>query len=237
MSFLPVLLALGVILIFATIVFLAIRASRNMTAEKVHLARTLGFEIAPTLPINLANRAEELFQIREDQAITLENVFSRRELDQEFFIFDLHDSSEDDSAVGKDVFGVISRELALPRFSLTTLPGFNSEGLLGGLMEKLLDKILALAGKYQGLSRIEFPDQPEIGDQLIVFGRDEFAVRELLRGIHLDTLITNQSPIHIAGNGDFLTVDFSIPYPSSSTESDLISQYQQFTQIVRTFMK
>jgi hypothetical protein len=237
MSLTPALLALLVILVFVSIVVLMIKASRKIVAEKTHLALSLGFEQPPELPLQLATRVEELYRRKDGQAVYIDGVYHKSELNQELFIFDVRGSAGNDSEMGSEVFGVISRELALPRFSLITMPGFSREGLLGGLMDKLLDKVLELAEKYQGLSRIEFPDRPDFDEQVIVFGRDEYAVRELLRGVHLGTLAAGQSPFHIAGSGDFLTVDFSLPSSSSSSENDLISHYQQFTQIYRVFLK
>jgi len=237
MSFTPALLAALFILVFVSIVILIIRSSLKIAAQKTHLALTLGFEQPPELPIQLATRVEELYQRKDHQGVYIDEIYHKRELDQELFIFDVSSSSGDDSEMGSEVFGVISRELALPRFSLTTLPGFSSEGLLGGLMDKLLDKVLQLAEKYQGLARIEFPDRPDFDEGVIVFGRDEYAVRELLRGIHLSTLEVGKSPLHIAGSGDFLTVDFSLPSSSTTNENDLISQYQHFTRIYQAFLK
>ena len=237
MNFTPEILALMVILAFVLTLYLVIRSGRKNAAEKIHQALTMGFEEQSELPPQLASRVEDLFKRRDQQAVYIDSIFSRREMDQELFIFDVSDSSSDDNEMGTEVFGMISSELALPRFSLTTLPGFNSDSFLGGLMEGLLDKVLSLAGKYQDLVRIEFPNNPDFGNQVVVFGSDESAVREMLRGVHLSSLIQGTSPIHIAGSGDFLTVDFSLPSSYGSEENDLISQYQQFTQITRSFMK
>jgi hypothetical protein len=207
-----------------------------MMADKKQQAKSLGFEWVQNPPPHLVNRAEELFQKRERQNIYIENIFSRQELDRELFIFDVGDSQGEDTQLGVEVFGIITRELALPRFSLTTLPGFSGDSLLGGLMERLMDKILNYAEKYLGMSRIEFPGQPEIDEQLVVFGRDEYAVRDLMRGIHLSTLMESKIPIHIEGNGDFLTVDFTYDSTSHPQNKDLQARYRQFIEIIRSFM-
>jgi len=237
MNFIPGLLALLVILIFAALLFLAIRVSRRQAAEKIRHALTIGFEEQSELPPQLASRVEDLFKRRNQQAVYIDGIFRRRESDQELFIFNISDSNDDDNEMGTDVFGLISNELDLPRFSLTTLPGFSVDTLLGSIMESLLDKIISIAEKYQEMERIEFPDHPDIDDQVVVFSTDESAVREVFRGIHLSSLISDHSPIHIAGIGDFLTVDFSLPSSYGSEENDLISQYQQFTRISRLFMQ
>ena len=87
------------------------------------------------------------------------------------------------------------------------------------------------------MSRIEFPDKPVFNQQVIVFGKDEPAVRELMDRIHLDSIIMIKSPVHIAGLDDFLTVDFSQMSSYSSPDSDLIAQHREFSQILDTFKK
>jgi hypothetical protein len=235
MNFKPELLALLIILAFGVILYLVIRMSRKSAAEKSHQIQTLGFEELSDLPSRLASRAEDTFKRQDQKAIYIDGIFSKKEADRELFIFNISDSNDEDNEMGTEVFGMISSELSLPRFSLTTLPGFINDSLLGGIMDALLDKVLALAEKYQGMIRIEFPDKPGFDNQAVVFGSEETAVRELLRGIHLSTIQPGQAPIHIAGCGDFLTVDFSLPSSYSSDENDLISQYQQFIQITRSF--
>ncbi len=237
MNFKLELLALLVILAFVLFLYLVIRTNRINAAKKIHQSLTMGFEELNVPPSQLTSRIEELFKRHDQQAIYIDEVFSRQETDRELFIFNISDSNREDTQMQTEVFGMISSELELPRFSLSTLPDFNNNSLLGGLMEALLDKVLSLAEKYQGLSRIEFPDKPGFGDQVVVFGSDETAVKEMLRGIHLSNLTPDQSPIHVAGRDDFLTVDFSLPSSYDSNENDLISQFQMFTKIAQIFMK
>lgn len=236
MTIKPELIALMVILLFVTVFLLVIRTNKKMSAEKTHQSTTLGFQAVTSSPTNLLARAENLFQRNDKQSIFIDNVFSRKELDQELYIFDIHNSQSEDSEMGSEVFGVISSELALPRFSMTTLPGFDRDSLMGSLMDKLLDKVLSMAEKYQGMTRIEFPDNSDFGEAVIVFGEDQAAVRDLLQGIHIRSITDKSSPLHIAGIGDFLTVDFSMTSTMNNSERDLISQYQQFSQIKRSFM-
>jgi hypothetical protein len=236
MSVPPALLALGVIFFFAAILFLMIQGSRRMRAEKTHQTQALGFELVETLPADLANRVEDVFLKRDQSAIYLENIYTRSELDRELFIFDYGDHEGDDSELGSEVFGVISSELALPKFSISTLPGFNPESLLGELMEKLLDKVLAVAEKYLGMQRVELPDWPEFDNQLVVFGQDHDAVQNLLRRVGPSILLQSKLIMHIAGSDDFLSVDFNNTSDLGGSENDLISQYQFFTDLYRAFM-
>lgn len=237
MNILPGFLVVVIILIFVLLVFLAIKTSQRQAAEKSHQALTLGYEEVTTRPSQLISRVESLYKRRENQGIHIDQVYSKRDWDQEFFIFDVQDSSDDDNEMGSEVFGVISSQLALPQFSLTTLPGFNSASLIGGLMEKLLDKVLEVAGNYQGLNRIEFPDRPDFNDQIIVFGKDQGAVRELMNRIPVNSLLSIKSPLHIAGLDDFLTVDFSQMGSFKDPGSDLIAQQGEFIRILSYFIK
>ena len=104
-------------------------------------------------------------------------------------------------------------------------------------MEGLLDKVLSFSEGYLQMSRIEFPNKPDFDQQVIVFGKDEAAVRKLMDRIHLDSILRIKSPVHIAGLDDFLTVDFSQLSSYSSEDSDLISQHREFSQILDTFKK
>lgn len=236
MRFQPELLALLVILVFAVIFLLVFRAGRRQAAEKKHQALTLGFEEVTSRPDQLISRVETLYKRGQERGIRIDQVYAKRDGEEEFFIFDVDDANDEDSQLGSEVFGVITSQLALPHFSLTTLPGFSGSSLLGGIMETLLEKVLAVAEGYLQMSRIEFPNRPEIDDQLVVFGKDEGAVRELLERIPLDMITRIKSPLHISGVDDFLTVDFSQMGSIKDQENDLISQHGEFTRIARYFM-
>jgi len=232
----PELLALLVILVFAALLLLAIRASRKQAALKTHQALTLGYEEVTSRPSQLISRAEAVYKRAEYQSIQIDQVYSKRSGDQEFFIFDISDANKDDGDLGSEVFGVISSQLALPHFSLTTLPGFDSGSLLGGLMEGLLDKALSVAEKYHGLERIELSDRQDFEQEMIVFGKDPEGVSDLLAGIDLSSIARIASPVHISGVDDFLTVDFSQMGSLKDRENDLITQHGEFTRIARDFM-
>ncbi len=237
MRFQPVLIALLVILVFAGLVLLTIRTSRRQAAEKRHLALTLGYEEVTSRPSQLISRAESVYKRGENQSILIDQVYSKKDWEQEFFIFDISDSNKDDSDLGSEVFGVISNQLALPHFSLTTLPGFNSDSLLGGIMDGLMDKVLSKAEKYLGLTRIEIPDKPDFNEQVIIFGNDANAVRKMMERIDLRSITRIKSPVHITGMNDFLTVDFSNMSSVNGQENDLITQHREFIQIVNYFTK
>lgn len=232
----PELLALLVILVFAVIFLLVFRAGRRMVFEKKHLLLTLGYELVTTRPSRLISRAESLYERSEPQSIQIDQVYSKQNGDQEFYIFDVRDNNKDDGQLGSNVFGLISGELALPRFSLTTLPGFSNDTLLGGIMESLLNKVLSYAEKYRGLRRIELPDLPDFDERVVLFGKDELAVNDLMKRVDLRAITRIETPVHISGMDDFLTVDFTEMGPLNEQKHDLIDQHGEFTRIARNFM-
>ena len=236
MRFQPELLALLIILVFAALFLQVFITGRRKLTEKKHLALTLGYDLVTTRPSNLIDRAESLYERTENQSIQIDQVYSKQDGDQEFYIFDVGDSNKEDGELGSNVFGLLSGKLALPHFSLTTLPGFTNDTLLGGIMESLLNKVLSLAEKYRGLRRIELPDRPDFDEQVILFGKDEQAVRDLMEKVDLRAITRIETPVHISGMDDFLTVDFTDMGPLNEQKYDLIDQHGEFTRIARYFM-
>lgn len=235
MSTLPIPLTLIVILAFAALLFLAIIASRKQAAEIKSLAITLGYQEVSSRPDQLISRVESIYQRGDGHSIQIDHVYSKQDWDQELYIYDVSDSSQDAGQMGSEVFGVISKQLALPHFTLTTLPGFDGSTLIGGLMEGLLNKVLSIAEKYHGLQRIELPDRPDLDENVILFGKNPSAVRDLIDRIDLRSITRIETPVHISGLNDFLSVDFSQMGSYSDREHDLIAQHREFTQIVRNF--
>lgn len=237
MSFPPELLALGILFIFGTIVFLLVRTSRIQKADQDNQLHQLGFQVLESAPPELERRVEELYRSGGEREVTLWRVYHRRELDQDLYLFDAADTHGDSSELGSEIFGIISSQLALPRFSLVTLPDFDRASLIGGLMDKLLDKVMSYAERYLQLQRIEFPDRPEMDDKVVLFGQDPAAVREMLDRAGFNSFRTGDLPVQIAGSGDFLTVDFSTANSLNQPGQDLVTRYQTFVEIARRFME
>jgi hypothetical protein len=237
MSFPPELLALGVVLIFGLILFFVIRTSRRQQLEQENQLQGLGFTALESPPPELERRVGEIYQTKGEREIHLWRVYHRQELDQDLYLFDAADTGGDSSELGSEIFGLISTRLALPRFSLVTLPDFDRDSLVGSLMDKLLDKVMSFAEGYLQLERIEFPDRPDLDDQVILFGRDPFAVREMIERVGIYSLRSSKLPLQIAGSGDFITVDFSTSSSPDQSDQDLASRYQTFVQITRNFME
>lgn len=237
MNFQPQFLVLLVILVFAGLFLLAIRTSRRQSAAKDHQATILGYEEVTSRPDQLISRVESTYRNRSNQSIQLNQVYTKRDWDQEFFIFDIEDTDGDSTDLGSEVFGLISSQLALPHFTLTTIPGFTGSTMIGGLMKGLMDKALTAVEKYQGLQRIELPDIPDLAGQAIIFGKDPEAVQRMLKKIDLRSIVNLQVPVHISGVDDFLAIDFSQMGSYQDPQRDLIAQHEKFTRILRNFTK
>ena len=230
-----VLLAIGAILIFVLFVLFAIRSTKKNREEKIIRARQLGFEPVAEVPQDLQRRIEDLYGNKRNRTLEIRNLHQRREWEQDLYLFDLLDTADEDTRMGTDVFGVISRNLALPRFSLITMPSFGGDGMLGNLMEKILDKVFAWAANFQGLSRVEFPDQSGLDDRFVVFGRDEYAVKTLLSESVASGLYNNKLPLQLAGLGDFLTLETAHTTPAKDQDQDLRDLHQACLDLVRLF--
>ena len=231
MSIPPAALALLVLLIFVGIVLLMFRAVKKDRIQRTFQAQKLGFVPVAEIPAELLNRVENLYKTERNPSLEIHNLYHRRELDRNLYLFDLIGTDDEDTTLGIEMFGVISKELALPRFSLTSIPYFNRQSGFGALMDKMLDKVMDLAAKSQDLNRIEFPGDPRFDDHYIVFGRDENAVRTLISSVSWDYLTREKTPLLINGSGDFLTVDYSISTTSENKEKSLEALYRATTDL------
>lgn len=237
MSIPPALLALGILLIFGIIVVLMIRTSQREKLDQENQLRQLGFTPLQTAPPELKRRLEDLYDPSGEREIQVWQVHQRRELDQDLYVFDAVETRGDDSEIGTEMFAVISSQLALPRFSLITLPNFDRDSLFGRLMEKLLDKVMSFAEGRLQLERVELPHRPGQDDRMVVFGQDPDAVREMLDRVRIQNIRTGDLPVQIGGIGDLVTVDFSSDSDINQIGHDLASRYQTFIEISRRFME
>jgi hypothetical protein len=235
MSIPPSLLALGILFIFGMIVVLMIRTSRREKLEQENQLHQLGFTPLQTAPIELERRLGDLYDPSGEREIRVWQVYHRRELEQDLYLFDVGDTRGETSEIGTGIFGLISPQLALPRFSLITLPDFNRDSLIGSLMDKLLAKVMSFAEDRLQLQQIEFPDRPNRTEQLIAFGQDPEAVRQTLDRAGLTRNQIAGPPLQIAGIGDLLTVDFSSDSNFDQAGQGLASRYQTFVEISRRF--
>lgn len=203
------LLALGVILLFLLVLGFALLAARNSNQKKTSRARELGFEPLQDPPDSLMSRVENLHRRRESQSLKISQVYRQRDLNRQIYLFDLEDTQSDDSSLGSEILGVISRDLALPHFTLVSLPEIKNDGFLGQMMDSLLDHFFDWAGKFQKLERVEFPADPNFDQRFVVYARDKFTVQNLFTGQAGSFLLNCPILLSLTGSGDFLTAEAS----------------------------
>jgi hypothetical protein len=237
MTLSPAALALLVILVFLGLLLLAIRQTRISREESARRAGRLGFEGPFEAPSELIQRAEEIYLSQGNPTIEVRNVYQRKEFEGSLYIFDVIGTDDEDTTLGKEVMGVISSRLALPRFSLTTIPAFARGGGIGAFMDKMMDKVMDLAAKSQDLSRFEYREKPGFDERFIVFGRDQDAVRRLIDRISWDALDRGKILLNIQGGGDFLTVDSGLDITTQDKEKHLDELYRVTTELARRLEK
>jgi hypothetical protein len=205
----PAVLALGVILLFMLFLGFALLAARNSNQQKSSRALDLGFEKLEAPPDSLLSRVETLHRRRESQKLMISQVYRQRDLNRQIYLFDLEDTQSDDSSLGSEILGVISRDLALPHFTLISLPEMKNDGFLGQMMDSLLDRFFDWAGKFQKLERVEFPAYPDFDQRFVVFARDKYSVQNLFSGRTGSFLLSSPLSLSLTGSGDFLTAEAS----------------------------
>ncbi len=233
----PELLAILVILVFAGIAVLMIRASKKSQEEKRSRAIKLGFEPLEEVPTGLLSRLEQLQQRSENQVLEVRNLSHQQGLDRDLYLLDLVDTDDEDTWLATDMIAVISPQLALPRFTLTSLPPINTDRMLGNLMDKMLDKFFDWAAKYQRLTRVSFPGNPAFDNKYIVYGRDPQALQRLFSGFRASYLVSLKLPIMMAGSGDFLTLEAGFPERNTqqTKQGSLKRLYQETGELIRLF--
>ena len=233
MSLSPAVLAILVILVFAAMVLGAVRQTRKSREDLTRRALHLGFEVPVGVPTELIQRVEEIYRSKGNPTLEVRNVYRRDELDRTLYIFDVIGTDDEDTTLGTEVMGVISSRLALPRFSLTTIPSFSREAGVGAFLDKMMDKVMDLAARSQDLSRLEFPEKPGFDQSCILFGRDEAALRRLIDRVSWDDLTRGKKFWSFQGSGDFLTVDYGLTLTADDKEKHLDELYRVTTELAR----
>jgi len=223
------------ILLFVVIFIFLIRASRKSGEEKTIQAHAPRFEPLAEQPPELLARLEELFQNQHNKKVELRNLYHQREFARDLYLFDLVNTHHEDTSSGTEVFRVISHQLTLPRFSLSSFPPLDTQRMLGNLMDKMLTKFFDWVGKFQRLTRVEFPDQPGFDEKFVVFGGDKYTLRKLFSGTIARDLSRSMTPFQVSGSGNFLTIDYSSISSPINQESILRTRYQEHLNLVQPF--
>jgi hypothetical protein len=150
------------------------------------------------------------------ESYELQNVFGKRMLDGELYLFDLvNTSGEDDSYTEVQAVAVVSPHLALPAFMLT--PRSDMEGVVSMLGNQLLAWVISKFG-----NPVEFPESPQFERRYLVSSPDPGGVRRFLDEERLHRLAkTRLMGVH--AGGDLFTVA-RIDLSARSLTQEMISE-------------
>jgi hypothetical protein len=132
----------GLLAIFFGLFYGSVIATRRVAERKAERAARLGFKPVDPSDTAFQQTIVALHRKRERQQLDPRNVFSRQGQDSTFYLFDLWDTSGEDSQLIENGVGVISPMLSLPRFSVQ--PRIPGSGVLANLSNRLLEKAMTV---------------------------------------------------------------------------------------------
>ena len=155
------------VLASALVIYFKLKSRKEAIRQKQKILG-MGFrEIDPPDPAFVANLIR-LSQMTPGQ-LNVSNVFYRRDLECELYLFDMWDTTGEDDVHNGGV-AILSDQLHLPRFTL--IPRIPSEGGLSDLANSLLDKI-----PIPGIKNIPIENDPQFARNYRLLGKDEDDVR------------------------------------------------------------
>jgi hypothetical protein len=188
-------LVLGILLLFAGLIYWMIASNRRDKDKKRQVAQSLGF--TPIEPDALLTMCiSQLYQRGEKtQTYELRNVFRKVLPDGEMILFDLVDTSGDeDSYSEQQAVAVISHYLNLPHFMI--FPKADTDGMVTNLANKVLEWVISKVG-----APLEFPEVPEFQERYLLTSTEEDSVRSFLNESILRRLAqTRLLVIHTGGD-------------------------------------
>lgn len=231
-----ILFAVAVALIFLSAILISVSKARKTTEGKQHTASVLGFRALEEAPPQLVAGIQRLHPQIPSQQLSIDNVFHQRDFDGDYYLFDLDDTSEDeDTWQNTDVIGVISPQLALPRFYLIALPPVNQERWVGKLVDRILDKVFDWAAVYQGLTRVTYPHKYGFDDQYALFVENEITAEDFFTEHRLSSLTGYKTLFQVIAAGNCMTVSRSFPPSTQAKESELKTLYRRARDLFHLF--
>lgn len=181
---LSLIIVVGAALLMALIVVLTVQGKQKTQEASKKRVRSLGFHLLEEVPLRLQQRMDQLVSRGSGNRLELRTVYQQQGFDQDFYLVDVKEHGDDQTSwMGPETMVVISPRLALPRFTLISLPEVGEGGAVEGLAEKMLDQVVQWLGKSRGLNRVTFPDQPEFQRRFGLLARNEQSVRRFFSAI------------------------------------------------------
>jgi hypothetical protein len=102
---------------------------------------------------------------------------------------------------------IISPTLRLPRLFLLPLP--HLEGKWGEIVNHLMGNVAGMAGSFNGMQRVQFPESPEFNQRFMILGENEGQVRAFLDSYRVRLLISMDNFMMLQTYGDAYEVAFA----------------------------
>ncbi|MDZ7843393.1 MAG: hypothetical protein U5K99_01100 [Anaerolineales bacterium] len=232
---LSLIIVVGAALLLVLIVVLTVKGRQKKQEASAKRARSLGFQLLEEVPIQLQERMEKLVSRGSGKRLELRSVYQQRGFDQDFYLVDVKEHGDDQvSWMGPETMVVISSRLALPRFTVISLPETGEGGVVEGLAEKMLDQVMQWLGKTRGLNQVVFPDQPEFQRRFGLLARNEQSVRHFFSRHLTQYLIQMNQAMGIEAEGDFFAV--SLTSPGEKPDGDPLQDlYRTARDLARAF--
>lgn len=179
----------GIVVVITTI----IRAVKRYEERRKQDRLDQGFTEAPEAVESLTARLRTV-HMHWTSSHQVRDPWRKSDWGYELFLFDLRSGSGKSTKLERDQAMVVSKDLALPRFSLLSkAPG-------EGFMASMANRAIAwVASKFA--VQATFPDHPEFDAKFFVFGDDEAALRAYFDARRRGRLAEIPS-LQAAGNGD-----------------------------------
>lgn len=219
-------------------ILISISKNREAAKRKTRIASALGFKPLEKAPPPLLEGIQRLHPQISSQALSIENIYHRREFEGEYYLFNLDDTSDEDSVwQNGDVIGIISNQLALPRFYLISLPPINEGRWLGRLMDRMLDKVFDWAAAHQELTRVTYPNKYGFDDQYALFVEDENTAQSFFSDQRLNSLTGIKIPFQIIAAGNMMIISRSYPTSTQPKESEMKALFRVSQDLFQLFQE
>ena len=236
MNTLP-LIAAGLVGIIALSLILIRRSTENKREKQRKKAASLGFRPLESPPLQLETKINQLRQQDGGNRLQLREVYHRAGFDQDLYLVDVKDVSDDQGAwFGPETLVVLSPNLALPRFALMSLPEMEQYPAVDDLARPMLEKVFQWAARALGLQRITFPSIPDFDTQYAVFGENEHAVRQLFTNSLTSYLLGLEVPVVLEGDSDLFAITLSYTNPRDRADhlQTLYRETQDLSRILKS---
>lgn len=203
-------LVIGFVALFALLIYWSIRNYQKTEAQKRETASGLGFTPIKEPDHQLVERIEALYRSPQHKQFRLRNVARKLTPDGEMYLFDLSETSgEDSTTLAEQGVAMFSSRLNLPRFTLSVKP--DTGGAMMGLADRFMKWAFSMIGRP-----IDFSQYPAFNERYFVTGPDAAAVQALIDDRLADRLARIQ-PYNIEAGWDGFAVSRSIYRPATQT--------------------